>query len=363
MMKRRTIIRFGAILGSAMLAVIAVTYTWVRSSPDLHFEPFTASMELGPVIPASDYRLSGPYTHDNLTVYLIHGPETLTGASFLTLQEGLEQKTAVVHETGSVNELAVENQSATEELFIQSGDIVKGGKQDRTLPYDAVIGPHSGRVPVASFCVEQGRWKPRGEESSFSFESSSSSLSTVEMKRAAKAPGEASQGAVWKNVAKTQERLRAKLGVEVKSAESASSLQLTLESPQLRAAMAPYLSVLGPATGGRDDAIGYVTVVNGRVLSADVYASGALFRKVRPKLLDGSAVEAFIEAEPGRVNDPVREDAVRAFLVTAETGESVSEAVTERTYVQVRQTNGAMVFNSCDRSRGNLVLHRSYLTR
>jgi hypothetical protein len=112
-------------------------------------------------VATADYRLSGPYTHDNLSVYLVHGPETLPGASFLTLQEALGQKKAVVHETGSVNQLAVENLSEGEEVFVQSGDIVKGGKQDRTLPYDAVIAAGSGRVPIDSFCVEQGRWSKR----------------------------------------------------------------------------------------------------------------------------------------------------------------------------------------------------------
>lgn len=362
MMKRRTLVRLGAALGIGTLVLGAVAYNWVRAHRDRPDEPFSPSMEVGAVVRAADYRLSGPYTHDNLSVFLVHGPEPLTGVSFLTLQEGLEQQTAVVHETGSVNQLAVENTSAGEELFIQSGDIVKGGKQDRTLPYDAVVGAQSGRVPVDSFCVEQGRWQAREKESSSSFGSSSSGLSTRAMKESASAPG-ASQSEVWQSVAKTQEKLQAKLGGAVKSSASGSSLQLTLESPPVRAAVAPYLSALRAAPDGRDDAIGYVAVVNGKVTSADVYGSRALFRKVWPKLLDGSAVEAFIEADPGKAHEPVGEDAVRAFLVAAEAGTPVSEAVTERTYVQVRQTVGALVFDSCDRARGNLVLHRSYLTR
>ena len=34
----------------------------------------------------SSYRLSGPYTHGNLTVFLVHGKD-LTTKTFLTLQE------------------------------------------------------------------------------------------------------------------------------------------------------------------------------------------------------------------------------------------------------------------------------------
>jgi hypothetical protein len=37
--------------------------------------------------------------------------------------------------------------------------------------------------------------------------------------------------------------------------------------------------------------------------------------------------------------------------------------VTERTYVQVRQSAAALQVESCDRHRNNLVLHRSIVAR
>jgi hypothetical protein len=309
-----------------------------------------------------EYRLSGPYTHDNLTVFLVHGRTTLEGTEFLTLEEALREQKAIMHETGSVSQLTIENQASDTELFIQSGDIIKGGKQDRTLPYDSLIEAKSGQVPIDSFCVEQGRWSKRGEESSGSFSSSSDSLSTSDLKRAAKSRKNSSQTEVWRNVAITQERLSKKLGVSVKADASASSLQLTLESPAVRQAIAPY-QALGSIPEKHNDVIGYIAVVNGRVVSADVYASRTLFRKLWPKLLAGSATEAFIESDANRPTEPVSEDAVRAFLREAENAKASGEAVTQRTYVQVRNAEHAMLFESCDRSRDNLVLHRSFLAR
>src|SRR5258708_38940285 len=91
---------------------------------------------VGPSVETADLKLSGPYPHGNLSVFLVHGPDRLAGKNFMTLQEALEAKKAVVYETGNVNQLTVENLSKDEELFIQSGDIVKGGQQDRTLEYD-----------------------------------------------------------------------------------------------------------------------------------------------------------------------------------------------------------------------------------
>ena len=93
-------------------------------------------------------RVAEPLAHANLTVYFVHGPDAVPGARVMTLQEALERELAVVHETGNVNTLAVENRSPDTELFVQSGDIVKGGRQDRIAATDMLLPPNSGLVPL-----------------------------------------------------------------------------------------------------------------------------------------------------------------------------------------------------------------------
>jgi hypothetical protein len=106
-----------------------------------------------------DYTIREPLTHKNLSVYLIESPATTQETEFLTLGEGLEAGTVIVHETGSVGELSVENNS-DKTLFIGAGEIVKGGRQDRILQHDMIVAAGSGPMPVTAFCVEQGRWSP-----------------------------------------------------------------------------------------------------------------------------------------------------------------------------------------------------------
>ena len=65
---------------------------------------------------AANYQFSGPYTHKNLTVYLIHGTNKHTGKVPLTLQEAMASQKVKVIETSNVNELAIENVS-NEEVF------------------------------------------------------------------------------------------------------------------------------------------------------------------------------------------------------------------------------------------------------
>src|SRR5207249_2469492 len=98
------------------------------------------------------YRLEGPFTQGNLSVFLVHGKDKMKGQTFITLQEALVQRKVIVRETREVNELSIKNLSG-EEVYVQSGDIVKGGQQDRMLVVDLILPPHSGDIKIGAFCV------------------------------------------------------------------------------------------------------------------------------------------------------------------------------------------------------------------
>src|SRR5687767_8897986 len=168
----------------------------------------TAQTPAKPATANSNYRLSGPYTHKNLTIFLIHGKEQMPGKNFLTLQEALAMKKVIVYETKDVNELAIRNLS-NQDIYVQAGDVVRGGEQDRMISTDFIVPPRSGRMPISAFCVESGRWSPRANEAPASFSSSENSVATKELKLAAKRAG--SQQAVWENVKVAQEKLAANL--------------------------------------------------------------------------------------------------------------------------------------------------------
>ena len=100
----------------------------------------------------------------------------------MTLQEAMEMDVFKVYETEDVNELIVENISPKYDVFIQSGDIVKGGKQDRVLAISVIIPRMSGKVSIEAFCVESDRWEGRGNESRKVFSSSEESVVSKELK-------------------------------------------------------------------------------------------------------------------------------------------------------------------------------------
>jgi len=307
----------------------------------------------------SSYRLSGPYTHGNLTVFLVHGKD-LTNKNFLTLQEALAQKKVRVYETKDVNELAIRNLS-DEDVYVQAGDIVRGGDQDRMISVDFIVPPRSGRMPIGAFCVESGRWNKRGNEESASFSSSENMVATKDLKLAAKR--ERSQEAVWKNVSAAQEKLSKNVGGSVQETVSVSSLELSVENEKVKETTAAYIKALSGILQNKSDVIGYVFAINGHVNSADVYASRTLFTKLWPKLLKASAVEAVAELNKEVEAKTVASEAVHSFLLDSEKARAEARQVTPRVKVVTREDDKNIFFETQDRAANDGWVHRNYIRK
>jgi hypothetical protein len=319
----------------------------------------TSWADAAPAAPATPLRISGPYVYENLDVYLVHGRDQLAGRKLVPLARALARKQVIVRETGSVSRLTIENLS-DEEVYVQAGEIVKGGQQDRVLSTDLVLPPRSGRVAVGSFCVESGRWQKRGSEAADRFTSSESNLAHKELKLA-NHRGE--QGEVWTGVARVQQKLAANLQGDVRGAQSASSLQLTLESDRVRHGVDGYLQALEPLVKAHPDAVGYVFAIGGELNSAELYGSPALFRALWPKLLQASAVEAVAERRDGVPHTPPGIDAVRAFLDKADEGTASEKPALAGTRTVGHETPSRVVIETREAARKDAWLHRSYLKK
>lgn len=308
---------------------------------------------------AGDYRLTGPYTHKNLTIFLVHGKNVIKAKSFLTLQEALVQKKVVVYETQSVNELSIQNFSS-QDVYVQAGDIVKGGQQDRMIGVDLIVPPRSGKLPISAFCVEHGRWSRRGNESAGVFSSSADAASTKEIKLAAKVAN--SQGGVWQSVTVAQDKLSRNVGARVSSPVSASSLQLTVENGKVQETVESYVKALTGVVNSRDDVIGYVFAINGKVNSADIYGSNVLFKKLWPKLLKANAVEAIAELQDNKFK-PASAESVQGFLADSEKAKGSPKDVSARVNLMTREDEENILFETRDKKENGAWVHRNYIRK
>ena len=238
-----------------------------------------------------------------------------------------------------MNELAAENIS-NEAIFIQAGDIVKGGNQDRMIKNDFVLSPHSGKLPIAAFCVEQGRWGRRGSEPPQAF-SGSTELASVSFDRRSMG----SQITVWKKVAELQEALASHLRnqksatglAEVRAVASPTSLLLTQTSPPVEEAVSAYTKTLAGVARGSTEVVGYAFVVNGDVKGADLYASPELFSSMWSKLLKSSVVEALRLGHQGNYS-PGNAAGIVAFLRGTNSNQGTTTAVDGRTKLAKRDS-------------------------
>jgi hypothetical protein len=307
-----------------------------------------------------NYRLEGPFTQGNLTVFLVHGKDRIKGATFITLQEALVQRKVIVRETRSVNELTIENVSA-DEVYVQSGDIVKGGAQDRMLTTDLILPPRSGKISIGAYCVENGRWSQRGNESATVFNSSSNAVASREVKLAAKM--KQSQGDVWKEVSVAQDKLSANVGTRVNGAASPTSFQLALENKEVQANADSYVSALDGLLDTRTDVIGYVFAINGKINSADVYGSSALFKKLWPKLLKASAIEAVAEQKGEQKFEAPKSAEVLGFLDDGAKGAESEKTVSSRVQLVTRDSKENVSFDTRDRGKSDAVVHRNIIKK
>ena len=275
----------------------------------------------------------------------------------------MERKQVAVYETREVNELAIENSSASEEVFVQAGDIVKGGQQDRTLAVDLIVPAKSGRMPIDAFCVESGRWTQRGVESPAEFRTSQDMVATKELKMATKA--EASQAKVWREVETAKADLSESVNADVAGVASRSSMQLALENDKVRESAAKYIDKLTSLVDEHSDVIGFVFAINNKLNSADVYPSNAMFKQFWPRLLKAAAVEAVAESSPAArpANEALSINAVADFIVAAEKGNESLNEVTKRTHMAKRESEQGIFFETRDMSHGGAWIHRNYLTR
>ena len=335
-------------------------------------------------------RLSGPFTYKNLTIWLVQGGAQTAAAKLITLQEAMERKLVRVHETGNVRRLKVENLS-NKQIYIQAGDILKGGRQDRVITSDLILPPKSGLVAIGAYCVERGRWSRRGKESDKQFASAKTALPSRKLKialyggRPAKArprhlrhgerseqarihrriqrrvqrrAGGSTQDQVWRGVARLQKKLEKNVKADVRSRSSRTSLQLSLENKALKQKLSGYQTALAGAPGKAANVVGIVVVINGKVSTADVYAHPVLFRKMWPKLLHAAATEAIAEQRKASFK-AIDARAVNGFLQKAREGGKLQIRRRGRVNLALRR-NKQSIFSETRTGKDSWV-HRSYV--
>jgi hypothetical protein len=331
--------------------------------------PETAAPE-PPKVSAAGFQFSGPFTHANLSVFLVHKPGVARDpANYLTLEEAFAAKTLLVIEKGEggqVNSLEVEN-SGNQPIYLQAGDTVKGGKQDRTIAIDFVLQPGSGKQAVDAFCVEPGRWHARagvpadGTRYANVFGAAQAPVATKEQKLAVKLDRD--QSKVWEEGRKVNKDLAEKsAGGRSAGVPSVQldSYVLTAEAPNVLLKTSEYTETLLKIVDGKEDVVGMAFAINGEPSTVEIYGGPALFRKLWPKLLKGASLEALSKKSDQAPARQASADDVKILMTQASDGATSTRDLAQDVQLETVDAKRTAIFET--RVKGEF-LHRQVLTK
>jgi hypothetical protein len=253
------------------------------------------------------YEITGPYAHQNLSVFLIHSPSQ-DDREFITLDQGLKEGWVKVTEKQQeqVGQLQIENQSDYP-LFLQEGDRLQGGKQDRIIIASLVVPSQSGQMTVPTFCIEQRRWQ-EGAQGVFFAGTANTALAPKATRAAAKFDN--NQQNVWQSV---REQKLATVAASL-AGSSNSSLNEALDSPQVKKISDEFAQALQDVLQEHEDAVGVAIVINGNIEEVNVYPNHALLSRLYPRLLQSYALQATLEKGKAKDAKPVATADIAKFM-------------------------------------------------
>jgi nucleoside phosphorylase len=273
----------------------------------------------------------------------------------ITLDEGLANKSVEVSEMeqAQVTQLCIENKS-DKPLFLQVGDVVKGGQQDRTIQASVVIPPHSGKIDVPSLCVESGRWQG-GQQFAYAAENG------VPDKNMRMAVNSGQQGAVWTGVANYKANVNIQYNTSggVVRASKTSSLNEEMEDPKIKAACAEYEKAFADILNQYPDAVGLAYVLNGEINTIDIFQTNSLFRKTSARLVKAYANESVLNQAKGSAKT-VTPDDITTFMAQMEKGTGQEQQIRDNEVIRLENDAG-MAAELKDKSGKSV--HRQYIKK
>jgi hypothetical protein len=211
---------------------------------------------------------------------------------YMSLQEAINNRKIQITESsrsGTVNNLIVRNLS-NDTIFVMSGEILEGGKQDRVVADDMLIPPGGGKRNLAVFCVERKRWAYKGEANT-EFKEYEGMANEHLRKVIDKSHN---QSDVWKEVQHSN---------EVDHIQSYTEAYTDhLKSQEFRQQERGYLDFFAYQFDNQQDVVGVVAVSGDRVIGCDIFASQKLFLREYPKLLYAYIDEAVAYGDWVKIN-------------------------------------------------------------
>lgn len=229
------------------------------------------------------------------------------GPEVVSLNKAIHQGIVTVSERGSasvenVHWLRINNKS-NKAIYIGSGEVILGGRQDRMVTKDTILLPTGSDQYVGVMCVEEGRWS--NKEKKFAY----FNYATPQLRKVL--DQSANQVTVWREILRHLEYN------EVKSPSVAFASRR--QDKKFAPLMQEYYNYFIDQFKRSDSTItGFVCMTGDHIIGCDIYAATNLFYGQLEALLPGYIEEAISYGRPVAIKDEKVKDYLDKILTDEE---------------------------------------------
>lgn len=225
-------------------------------------------------------------TYENLQLIpvIYKGPAGNVAATLnntISLQAALKAGLVTVQERGTT---AIENvhwlsliNNSDKNIYITSGEVMAGGRQDRMVTKDTLVKARSGRIDLPVMCVEEGRWSEKDKKFTYSKMANSRLRKVLDQTK--------SQVQVWREI-------NNQLNLQNIQSKTIAYLARQKDKKYLQQFTA-YFNFFSQKFKTTDSSyVGFIAVSGNTVIGSDIFIASHLFYGELGSLLPGYIDEA-----------------------------------------------------------------------
>jgi len=292
---RRSVPAIGLALTCAVAATYALAAYLETGAESVRVPPPPPPREMRPApepgealrVLVRNLDVGRPRSHGQLRVCPLILRGGRGGRRVLTMDEAAARGELAIREKdeGRVPEVLARN-DAREPVFLMSGEIIVGGRQNRIVRDDVLLPPRSDFITIEVYCGEQRRW--HGPETGFK---SGGTLSAPSLRRMAAAAE--SQDRIWLEI----DGQLSRSGVPAPT----RNYQRIYEDSSARGELDRCAEALRGVGGG--DAVGCLIYTGRGAASCELFSDPGLFARLWPKICRSYAMD-LLGPDPRDRRDP-----------------------------------------------------------
>ncbi|MEO5682201.1 MAG: DUF6569 family protein [Chitinophagaceae bacterium] len=229
----------------------------------------------------------------------------------VSFSQAMQQGLITVQERGTA---AVENvhwlslyNNSDKNIFVSSGEVLAGGRQDRIVTKDTIVMAKAGRIDLPVMCVEEGRWSERDKKFVYQKMANTHLRKTLDETH--------NQVLVWKEINNQLERDKVKNKTLSYLSRGKDKVFTALQNE--------YWQFFDNRLRQADsNIVGVVCMSGDKILGSDIFISSHLFYGKLQPLLMGYIEEATIFGS----NPSITDERMRKYLdqfLTSETAQAI----------------------------------------